>query len=158
MTIEPSASCSRMPFAAMSPVIPAPTMRYVVDVISISSVSNRARRPRVSRSFYLRAGALRAGKRGRPLGHLAVAVGDPALVVRRPADGHRAVADVDVRVVVLALGGLGELHDEADRLAKRVELELPHERVVLLLPVVHRDTIPHGGTRTRRSDVQDSEE
>src|SRR6185503_7922264 len=37
IVIEPSESCSRMPFAAMSPVIPAPTIRYLVVCISALS-------------------------------------------------------------------------------------------------------------------------
>src|SRR5438477_5502141 len=35
IVIEPSESCSRMPFAAMSPVMPAPTIRYLVVCISV---------------------------------------------------------------------------------------------------------------------------
>src|SRR5438552_11634138 len=35
IVIEPSGSCSRMPFAAMSPVMPAPTIRYLVVCISV---------------------------------------------------------------------------------------------------------------------------
>src|SRR5690349_20969200 len=35
IVIEPSVSCSRMPFAAMSPVIPAPMIRYLVFCISV---------------------------------------------------------------------------------------------------------------------------
>src|SRR3954452_9740782 len=37
IVIEPSESCSRMPFAAMSPVIPAPMIRYLVVCISALS-------------------------------------------------------------------------------------------------------------------------
>ena len=37
IVIEPSESCSRMPFAAMSPVMPAPTIRYLVVFISALS-------------------------------------------------------------------------------------------------------------------------
>src|SRR5207344_733218 len=37
IVIEPSESCSRMPFAAMSPVMPAPMIRYLVVCISALS-------------------------------------------------------------------------------------------------------------------------
>src|SRR5438128_708075 len=106
----------------------------------------------------LRSVVLRGCKRRSPLGHFPVAVRDAALGVRRPANGDLPVADVDVRMVVLALGRLGEPVDERDRLGERLELELAHERVVLLFPVVHHGTIPHHGTCKRRSDVPNSEE
>src|SRR5579859_7091453 len=101
----------------------------------------------------LRRLVLRGCKRRSPLGHFPVAVRDSALGVRRPANGDLPVADVDVRMVVLALRGLGEPVDERDRLRERLELELTHERVVLLLPAVHCCTFPHHGTCKRRSFV-----
>ena len=77
--------------------------------------------------------------------------------MRAPADGDAAIADVDIRVVVLALGELGEPIDEPDRGGERRQLELPHESVVLFLPVVHGGTIPISGTCKRALVVQDCE-
>src|SRR6185312_6816772 len=67
-------------------------------------------------------------------GELAVAVGDAAGGVRRPADRDAAVADRDVGVVVLGLREVGEPVDESDRLAEPVELERPLEGTVALHP------------------------
>ncbi len=67
-------------------------------------------------------------------GQLAVAVGDPARRVRRPADGDALVADRDVGVVVLRLREVGEPFDERNRLAKAVEDELAFEGSVALDP------------------------
>jgi RNA polymerase sigma-70 factor, ECF subfamily len=105
-------------------------------------------------TFYRRGGALR-GKRGRPLGQLAVLVGDPTGRMRRPADRHTAEADVDVRVMVLAFREVGEPVDELDRVTERGELELPHERVVLLLPIRHCAKYSLCGTHKPVSAVQD---
>ncbi len=60
-------------------------------------------------------------------------------------------------MVVFTLREVGEPHDEVDRGGERRELELPHERVVLLLPVVHDGTIPIRGTCKRLLFVQDCE-
>lgn len=67
-------------------------------------------------------------------GELAVAVGDAAGRVRRPANGDAAVADRDVGMVVLGLGQVGEPVDECDRLAEPVEDELSLESAVALGP------------------------
>src|SRR5437588_4879681 len=96
-------------------------------------------------TFYRRRSALRGNKRRRVLRHLAVFLRDPTLRMCRPADGHAAVPDVDVGMVVRALREVAEPHHEIDRLAEGRELELPHERVVLLLPVGHRGSIPLAG-------------
>src|SRR5438132_1717616 len=96
-------------------------------------------------TFYRRRSALRGNKRRRVLRHLAVFLRDPALRMRRPANGHAAVPDVDVGMVVRALREVAEPHHEIDRLAEGRELELPHERVVLLLPVGHRGSLPLAG-------------
>lgn len=68
-------------------------------------------------------------------GELAVAVGDAAGRVRRPANGDAPVADRDVGMVVLGLGQVGEPVDERDRLAEPVEDELSLEGAVALDPV-----------------------
>src|ERR1700751_2910058 len=95
--------------------------------------------------FYPGTSALRGGKRRGPLRHLAILVRDPAFGVGRPSYGHTAVADVDVRMVVLALRELPEAHHEVDRRGERRELELPHQRIVLFRPVGHRWSIPGPG-------------
>jgi RNA polymerase sigma-70 factor, ECF subfamily len=59
--------------------------------------------------------------------------------------------------MVLALGELREPVDEPDGSRKRRQLELPHERVVVLLPVAHGGSIPGVGTRKRPLFVQDCE-
>src|SRR2546421_4755782 len=96
-------------------------------------------------TFYRRARSLRGDESRRALGHFPVFLGDSALGMRRPADGHAAVADVDVRVVVFALGELGEPVHEGDRRGERRQLELPHERARLLLPFGHPGSIPRAG-------------
>src|SRR4051812_8539116 len=102
---------------------------------------------------YRRGCALRGGKGGSPPPHPAFLLGDPACRVRRPPHGDAAVPDVDVRVMALALRELREPVDELDRGGKRRQLELPHDRVVLLCPAVHEGTIPICGTCKRRSRV-----
>jgi len=77
--------------------------------------------------------------------------------MRAPADGDAPIPDVDVGVMVLALRELRQPVDELDRGRKRLELELPHEGVFLLLPAVHDGTIPIPGTRKRPLFVQDCE-
>jgi len=67
--------------------------------------------------------------------------------MRRPPNGDAAVPDVDVGVVVLALRKLRQPVDELDRSGERRKLELPHERVVLLLPVGHAAEYAPCGTR-----------
>jgi len=67
-------------------------------------------------------------------GELAVAVGDAAGGVRRPADRDAAVADRDVGVVVLGLREVGEPVDESDCVAEPLELERPLEGIVALHP------------------------
>jgi CDP-alcohol phosphatidyltransferase-like enzyme len=69
-----------------------------------------------------------------PAGQLAVAVGDAALRVGRPADGDPPVADGDVGVVVLGLGHLGEAVDERDRGGEVVERQLALEGALPLAP------------------------
>ena len=69
-------------------------------------------------------------------GELAVAIGDAAGRVRRPAHGDALVADRDVGMVVRRLGQVGEAVDEGDRLAEAVEHELALEGPVALAPVV----------------------
>lgn len=75
-------------------------------------------------------------------GELAVAVGDAARGVRRPADRDVAVADRDVGMVVLGLREVGKPSDESDRVAEPVELERPLEGTVPLHPgsVLAHDT------------------
>ncbi len=75
---------------------------------------------------------------------LAVAVGDAAGGVRRPADRDPAVADRDVGVVVLGLREVGEPVDEADRIAEPFEVHRPLERPVPLDPglvVAHGESL-----------------
>jgi len=72
----------------------------------------------------------------RARGQLAVAVGDPAGGVGRPADGDSPVGDLHVGVVVLGLGELREAVDEGDRRRKVVEGELPLERALALAPTL----------------------
>lgn len=69
-------------------------------------------------------------------GQLAVALGDPAGRVRRPADADARVADPDVGMVVLGLREVGEAVDERDRVAEPVEDELALEGAVALGPVL----------------------
>src|SRR5512142_2345168 len=109
-------------------------------------------------TFYRRARSLRGSKRGRPLCHLTVFLGDSALGMGRPADDHAAVADIDVRMVVLALGELREPVDELDRRGKRGELELPHEPARLLLPVGHAWSIPRAGRANAARTYKTAEE
>ena len=71
-------------------------------------------------------------------GQLAVAVGDAAGGVRRPADDDTLVADRDVGMVVFRLGEIGEAVDERDRLPEPVEGELSLEGAVALHPVSTR--------------------
>src|SRR5207248_4308283 len=63
-----------------------------------------------------------------------VAFGDAAFRVRRPADEHALVPDVDVGMVVLSLRDLRDARDERNRGGEALELELAHERVLLLAP------------------------
>ena len=67
-------------------------------------------------------------------GELAVAIGDAALRVRRPADGDALVADRDVGMVVRGLREVGETVDERDRVAEAVEHHLALEGAVALGP------------------------
>ena len=69
-------------------------------------------------------------------GELAVAVGHAAGGVRRPANGDAPVPDVDVGMVILALGELGEAVDEGNRRREALELELADECVVVLAPAL----------------------
>lgn len=69
-------------------------------------------------------------------GELAVAVGDPARGVRRPADRHPAVADRDVGMMVLGLREIGEPVDESDGVAELREVDRSLERPVALGPAV----------------------
>lgn len=75
-------------------------------------------------------------------GQLAVAVGDPARRMRRPADGDAPVADRDVGVVVRSLRQVGEAVDERDRLAEPVEDEFALESAVAFRP---GPGLVHGG-------------
>src|SRR5436190_14874668 len=86
-------------------------------------------------TFYRRDCALRGGKGGGPRRHFAVLLGDPALGMRRPANGDAPVPNVDVGVVILALGQLRKPVDEGDRGRERGQLELPRQGLVLLRPV-----------------------
>jgi len=70
----------------------------------------------------------------RARGQLAVAVGDPAGGVGRPADGDPPVGDRHVGVVVLGLGELREAVDEGDRRREVAEGELSLERTLTLVP------------------------
>jgi CDP-alcohol phosphatidyltransferase-like enzyme len=70
----------------------------------------------------------------RPARQLAVAVGDTALGVGRPAHGDPPVADRDVGVVVLDLGQLGEAVDERDGAGEVVERQLALEGAFPLAP------------------------
>jgi CDP-alcohol phosphatidyltransferase-like enzyme len=91
----------------------------------------------------------------RPRSHFAVAVGDPAGGVRRPADGDALVADRDVGVVVLGLGELGEPVDEGDRGHEGIERELALERAADLAPTLGRG---HAGKyRASRKQTPTSE-
>ena len=67
---------------------------------------------------------------------LAVSLGHAAGGVRRPAHGDAPVPDVDVGMVILALGQLGEALDERDRRREALELELADESIVVLAPAV----------------------
>lgn len=67
-------------------------------------------------------------------GELAVAIGDPAVRVRRPADGDTLVADRDVRMVVRGLRKVGEAVDERDGVAEAVEHHLALQGAVALGP------------------------
>ena len=74
-------------------------------------------------------------------------------------DGDAALPDVDVRVVILALRELGEPVDELDRGGEGGELELPHERLVLLQPAVHdRDYSNFRDVRASLAHVRDTTE
>src|SRR5262245_44534292 len=65
---------------------------------------------------------------------LDVAVGDRALYVGPPADGHGVPADRDVRVVVRRLGRLREPVHERDRLGEVLEAVAALERAAHLVP------------------------
>lgn len=67
-------------------------------------------------------------------GQLAIAVGDPARGVRRPADRDALEADGDIGMVVLRLREPGETVDERDRLGEAVEDQLSLEGTVTLDP------------------------
>jgi hypothetical protein len=71
-------------------------------------------------------------------GELAVAIGDTARGVGRPAHRDTVEADGDVGVVVLRFRELGEPVDERDRLGEAGELELALEGAVALRPVTGR--------------------
>lgn len=74
-------------------------------------------------------------------GQLAVAVCDAPGRVRPPADGDAAVVDLDIGMVVLGLGQIGQAVDEGDRLGEARQLHLADERIVDLAPVLgHRHT------------------
>ena len=68
-------------------------------------------------------------------GELAVAIGDAARGVGRPANGHVLVADGDVGMVVLGLGEIRQSVHEGDRLREAPELELALEGAAALGPV-----------------------
>src|SRR5207248_7071526 len=109
-------------------------------------------------TFYRRRCALGGGKRGGALRHLAILGGDPTLGMRRPADRDAAVPDVDVRMVVLALREPREPAYEVDGSGKRGKLELPDERIVLLLPVRHAGSIPVPGRANAARSYETAEE
>src|SRR5581483_2245360 len=61
---------------------------------------------------------------------LAVALRDAARRMRPPVERHAAIADVDVGMMILRLGELGDAADERDRVPEARELELAHEGIV----------------------------
>ena len=64
--------------------------------------------------------------------------GQPAGVVRRERDAHLAPADVEVGMVVGALGEEADAHDERDRVGERRALERPDDLVAGALPARQR--------------------
>lgn len=54
--------------------------------------------------------------------------------MRGEPEGHAAVANVDVGVVVVPVGDASDAVDEFDRLRERAELELANESAVFMAP------------------------
>jgi CDP-alcohol phosphatidyltransferase-like enzyme len=89
-----------------------------------------------------------------PGGQLAVAVGDPALGVGRPAHGDPPVADRDVGMVVLGLGQPSEAVDEGDRSREVVERQLALECALPLAPSMgNAHTTEYGVWRRSRKET-----
>lgn len=83
-------------------------------------------------------------------GELHVPVCDPPGRVRPPAEGHAAVVDPDVRMVVLRLRELPDPVHERERFGEVAERERPLERTVDLTPAlrpVHGRSMPFGDGR-----------
>ena len=81
-------------------------------------------------------------------GQLAIAVGDAAGGMRPPTHGHLPVVDLDVGMVVLGLGEVGEPVDEHHRGAKVGELELADKRSIHLAPVFRGGHVEEYDART----------
>ena len=73
--------------------------------------------------------------------------------MRPPAHRDLPVVDLDIGMVVLGLGKVGEPVDERDRLAEVAELEVADERAIDLAPVLRGGHVGEYGTRTIRRPV-----
>ena len=69
------------------------------------------------------------------LGDLEVEVGEAAFAVGGKPERHLAVADVDVGMMVVFLGDLGDAVDELDGLGKVIELENAFNMLFVVVPV-----------------------